>query len=157
MAQAKSKKQDESVVLEHLYPRLREGGLIALVAICIYLSLALFSFDPDDPGWTYTGSGAEVSNLVGLSGAWIADVFLYICGYMAFIFPLMLAYQSLQMFRDRKTELGFSWAIFSFRGLGLILTLTAGAGIAALHFYDSGLQFREGSGGIIGLELTEFI
>jgi DNA segregation ATPase FtsK/SpoIIIE, S-DNA-T family len=157
VAQAKSKKQDESVVFDHLYPRLREGGLIALVAICIYLSLALFSFNPEDPGWTYTGSGAEVTNLVGLSGAWIADVFLYICGYMAFIFPLMLAYQSWQMFRDRKSELGFSWAIFSFRGIGLILTLAAGAGIAALHFYDSGLQFREGSGGIIGIELTELM
>jgi len=157
VAQVKSKKQDKSVVLDHLYPRLREGGLIALVAICIYLSLALFSFDPDDPGWTYTGSGAEVSNLVGLSGAWIADVFLYICGYMAFIFPLMLAYQSWHMFRGRKSELGFSWAIFSFRGLGLVFTITAGAGIAALHFYDTGLQFREGSGGIIGIELTEFM
>ena len=97
MAQAKNKKQDESVVFDHLYPRLREGGLIALVAVCIYLSLALFSFSPEDPGWTYTGSGAEVSNLVGLSGAWIADVFLYIYGYMAFIFPLMLATLSLEL------------------------------------------------------------
>ena len=157
MPQARSKKQDSHDALEHLYPRLREGGLIALVAVCIYLSLALFSFDPEDPGWTYTGSDRGASNLVGLSGAWVADVFLTICGYMAFIFPIMLGFQSLQMFRDRKIDLGFSWAIFSFRSLGLILTLTAGAGIAALHFYDTGLHFRQGSGGIIGLELSELM
>ncbi len=160
MPQAKTKKRkerDNQDVLDHLYPRLREGGLIALVAICIYLSLALFSFDPEDPGWTYTGTDREVSNLVGLSGAWIADVFLTVCGYMAFIFPIMLGFQSLQMFRERKREIQFNWAIFSFHSLGLLLTLAAGAGIAALHFYGTGLHFRQGSGGIIGLELSEFM
>ena len=157
MPQAKVKKQGSHETLDHLYPRLREGGLIALVAICIYLSLALFSFDPEDPGWTYTGTDREVTNLVGLSGAWIADVFLTLCGYMAFIFPLMLAFQAFQIFRERKREIQFNWAIFSFHSLGLILTLAAGAGIAALHFYDTGLHFRHGSGGIIGLELSEFM
>ena len=157
MPQAKAKKQGSHETLDHLYPRLREGGLIALVAICIYLSLALFSFDPEDPGWTYTGTDREVTNLVGLSGAWIADVFLTLCGYMAFIFPLMLAFQAFQIFRERKREIQFNWAILSFHSLGLILTLAAGAGIAALHFYDTGLHFRHGSGGIIGLELSEFM
>ncbi len=157
MPQAKVKKQGSHETLDHLYPRLREGGLIALVAICIYLSLALFSFDPEDPGWTYTGTDREVTNLVGLSGAWIADVFLTLCGYMAFIFPLMLAFQAFQIFRERKREIQFNWAILSFHSLGLILTLAAGAGIAALHFYDTGLHFRHGSGGIIGLELSEFM
>ncbi len=155
MPLAKNKKQDSHDVLDRLYPRLREGGLIALVSACIYLSLALFSFDPQDPGWTYTGTDQEVSNLVGISGAWIADVFLTICGYMAFIFPLMLGFQSFQIFRDRKNEMGFSWTIFFFRTFGLVLTLVAGAGIAALHFYGTGSHLRQGSGGIIGLELSE--
>lgn len=155
MPLAKNKKQDSHDVLDRLYPRLREGSLIALVSACIYLSLALFSFDPQDPGWTYTGTDQEVSNLVGISGAWIADVFLTICGYMAFIFPLMLGFQSFQIFRDRKNEMGFSWTIFFFRTFGLVLTLVAGAGIAALHFYGTGSHLRQGSGGIIGLELSE--
>lgn len=157
MALAKNKKQESPDVLDRLYPRLREGGLIALVSVCIYLSLALFSFDPEDAGWTYTGTDKEVSNLVGLSGAWVADVFLSICGYMAYIFPIMLGFQSLQMFRDRNNEMDFSWAIFFFRGFGLVLTVAAGAGIAALHFYNTGLHFRQGSGGIIGLELSELL
>ncbi len=157
MAQAKSRKPETEDTLAHLYPRLREGGLIMLVAVCIYLCLALFSFDADDPGWTYTGSDEQVSNLVGLSGAWIADVFLTLCGYMAYIFPLMLAFQSWQMFRDRKSAYNFHWLLFSFRLTGLTLTLIAGAGIAALHFYDIGAQFRQGSGGIIGTELAELM
>jgi len=157
VAQTQSKKQDNNDVFDRLYPRLREGGLIALVAVCIYLSMALFSYDPEDPGWTYTGTTGDVSNLVGLSGAWIADVFFTICGYMAFIFPLMLAFQAWQVFKDRKIDVAFNWVILSFHGFGLILTLITGAGLATLHFYDTGLSLRQGSGGIIGTELTEFM
>ena len=119
--------------------------------------MALFSFDPEDPGWTYTGTTGDVSNLVGLSGAWIADVFLTICGYMAFIFPLMLAFQAWQVFKDRNIDVAFNWAILSFHGFGLILTLITGAGLATLHFYETGLHLGQGSGGIIGTELTEFM
>ena len=161
MAQSKNKKQgnnqDSSDVFDRLYPHLREGGLIALVAICVYLCMALFSYNPEDPGWTYTGTTGDVSNLVGLSGAWIADVFFTICGYLAFIFPLMLAFQAWQVFRDRKTDVPFNWAILSFHGFGLILTLVTGAGLASLHFYETGLHLKQGSGGIIGAGLTEFM
>ncbi len=158
MARAKNTKpQTRGDAIEHLYPRIREGGLIALVVACIYLSLALFSFDPGDPGWTYTGADDEVTNLVGTSGAWVADVFLTICGYMAFLFPLMLGVQAWQMFRDRKSDQPFNWAILSFQGFGLVLTLASGAGLATLHFYSAGSDFRQGSGGIIGSELTEFM
>ena len=51
-----NKKQHSHAALDHLYPRLREGGLIAMVSVCIYLSLALLSFDTEYPGWTYTGT-----------------------------------------------------------------------------------------------------
>ncbi|MFP6808648.1 MAG: DNA translocase FtsK 4TM domain-containing protein [Pseudomonadales bacterium] len=143
--------------MDHLGPRLREGALIALVAACIYLSLALFSYNPDDPGWTFTGVDSAVTNMVGSSGAWIADVFLTICGYMAFVFPVMLGFQAWQIFRERKSELPFNWAITFFRGVGFILTMVAGSGLAALHFFASWLDFRQGSGGIIGTELAELM
>ena len=153
MAQAKSTATPPA---SFLGPRLREGALIGLVAVCLYLCLALFSFDPGDPGWTYTGTDEEVKNLVGLSGAWIADVFLFTFGYLAFVFPMMLAFQAWQLFRE-KEKASFSWPLLSFRVTGLCLTLVAGAGLAALHFYDAGLHIREGSGGVIGSELAEWM
>ena len=154
---AKTKSVENEEVMTHLAPRLREGALILLVAVCLYLCLALFSFDPDDPGWTYTGADEQVSNLVGKSGAWIADVFFTICGYVAFIFPMLLGYQAFQVLREREPRDPMVWSIFGFKVLGLLLTLAAGAGIAALHFYGAGTDFRQGSGGIIGTELAEWM
>ncbi len=153
-AEAKDR-ADGTELSEHVIPRLREGGLIALVAVCIYLMLALVSYDPADPGWSYTGDHEQVRNLVGRSGAWIADVMLFLFGFLAFLFPLMLAWQAIQMFRERRRE--FSWMILGFRFSGFLLTIAAGCGLAAMHFYDAGTGLREGSGGVLGNELTTML
>ena len=153
-AEAKDR-ADGTELSEHVIPRLREGGLIALVAVCIYLMLALISYDPADPGWSYTGDHEQVRNLVGRSGAWIADVMLFLFGFLAFLFPLMLAWQAIQMFRERRRD--FSWMILGFRFSGFLLTIAAGCGLAAMHFYDAGTGLREGSGGVLGNELTTML
>ena len=43
----------------------REGAVIALIALAIYLSMALFSFHADDPGWASVGHDARVLNHAG--------------------------------------------------------------------------------------------
>ncbi|MDG1441273.1 MAG: DNA translocase FtsK 4TM domain-containing protein [Pseudomonadales bacterium] len=137
--------------------RLKEGALIGVVALCMYLSLALFTYDPEDPGWSYLGGNEVATNLVGTSGAWLADVMLFIFGYLAFVFPLLLVYQAVVMLRRRSTESAIDWKIFGFRTVGFILTLVAGTGLAALHFYTVGMNLREGSGGILGNEIAAML
>ena len=139
-----------------LAPRLREGALIALVSVCLYLCLALFSFDPGDPGWSYTGTDAEVKNLVGISGAWISDVSFFMFGYLSFVFPLVFAFAAWKLFRGDE-EKQFSLPISSFRFTGLLLILITGAGLSDLHFYEYGAILREGAGGIIGSELVRLM
>ncbi len=53
----------------------REGALIGLAVVCLYLLLALFSYDGNDPGWSSTGSNSQIANAGGPTGAWLADVF----------------------------------------------------------------------------------
>jgi DNA segregation ATPase FtsK/SpoIIIE, S-DNA-T family len=157
LAEGKTKPQSPKQVMDQLQVRLREGALIALVALCLYLCLALFSFDPSDPGWSYTGVDSEVSNLMGRLGAWIADVLFFLFGYLACIFPMMLGYQAWLVFRERGREFDFNWPMFALRALGLVLTLAAGAGIASLHFYRAGANLRQGSGGVLGSELAGWL
>ena len=75
--------------------RLREGAFIGVTAVCLYLMLALMTYSPRDPGWSATGSGAQISNMGGPTGAWLADVFFSLVGYAAYLFPLLLAYRAL--------------------------------------------------------------
>ncbi len=157
MAQAKTREPEKDPISVHMLARVREGGLIGLIALSLYITLALLSFDVADPGWSYTGENEAVTNIVGRSGAWTADVMLFVFGYLAYIFPLLLAYQAWQIFRDRQQINSFNWTILGFRSLGFILTLTAGAGLATLHFYSAGISLREGSGGVLGAVITEFL
>ncbi|MEQ9005608.1 MAG: DNA translocase FtsK 4TM domain-containing protein, partial [Pseudomonadales bacterium] len=59
----------------------REIGLIGLVALALFTLLAMLSYSPVDPGFSVTGGRADVDNLVGPSGAWFADVMLYLFGW----------------------------------------------------------------------------
>lgn len=141
MAQAKAAKRSKADEIadvnrqslrEALYTRLKEGQMILLAALCAYLFLALISFDSTDPGWTYSGHGTHVNNLVGQSGAWLADVLFFLFGYIAFVLPVMLTVQCIRMFREEHPPV-FDWLILGSRSFGLVLTITAGAGLATLH------------------------
>ena len=75
---------------EQLTYRLREGALLAMIALCLYLCMALFTYQTSDPGWTRSGDVAQVGNAAGSMGAWIADVLLLVLGYLAYLFPLIV-------------------------------------------------------------------
>lgn len=133
-------------------PRLREGLLIAVAAVCAYLLVSLVSYSQADPGWSGTGSGGQVSNLGGPTGAWLADVCFSLVGYLAYLFPLMLAYRAALLFAERQRPRAFSGAVLSIRALGLVLVMASGTGLAALNVGAVG-PLPQGAGGIIGLAL----
>ncbi len=130
---------------------LKEGLLLVLLALAIYLFLALFSYSPEDPGWSRTGDPNNIANTVGSSGAWIADVLLILFGYLSYLIPVMLAYRAFVLFRERKQAEVFSWSMFGLRAAGFILTLIGATALANLHFLS---ELPESAGGILGTALT---
>ena len=65
---------------------------------------SLFSYDVNDPGWTYRGTDQQVLNITGRVGAWIADFMLSIIGFMAFTFPLMLMSSAWKFLSEARSE-----------------------------------------------------
>ena len=61
----------------------REGAVIGLIALCIYLAMALFTFSPSDPGWASVGHETQVSNHAGRTGAWLASLLMDLFGHVA--------------------------------------------------------------------------
>ena len=70
----------------------REGALLVISAVAIYLLVSIASYHPGDPGWSNASHVQRIANQGGVAGAWIADVLLYLFGVMAYLFPVMLGY-----------------------------------------------------------------
>jgi len=132
----------------------KEGALIGFVAICSYLLLAMLSYDPGDPGWSRTGSGAQIENAGGPFGAWVADIFFSLFGYLAYLFPVMLAYRAWIVFRDRSHQSQLDWILVSLRAVGLILVFVAGSGLAAMNYGSEVSDLPYSHGGLLGASVS---
>ncbi|MEX1032571.1 MAG: DNA translocase FtsK 4TM domain-containing protein [Cellvibrionaceae bacterium] len=137
--------------------RIKEGMLIGFVAICLYLLLALLSYSPDDPGWSSTGIGDGVANVAGPAGAWIADIFLYLFGYLSYLFPFMLGYQAWRVFKLRDSEVGLDGVLLSLRVVGLCLVMVAGTGLVAMHYGVAETDLPSTQGGVLGAEIADAV
>jgi S-DNA-T family DNA segregation ATPase FtsK/SpoIIIE len=138
----------------YLGSRLREGAFIGVTAVCLYLLMALVSYSTRDPGWSATGTGAQVHNLGGPTGAWLADVFFSLVGYAAYLFPLLLAYRALVLLLQRHDpDKGLDWTTFGIRALGLVLVMIAGTALAAMNDMGSS-SLPQGAGGILGQAIS---
>src|SRR5256885_13111166 len=70
---------------------LRESAIIALGIVALVLLIALLTYSPDDPGFSFTGNSAPVRNRIGVIGAWLAQMLFFLFRRPAFLFPLVLA------------------------------------------------------------------
>ena len=155
MAQARRKKITTGTtgLSSHIQHGLREGAMLVLMALALFLLLALFTYHVDDPGWSHTGTREVIHNLTGVVGAWFADVLFSLFGYLAYLFPVIIGYSGWLVLRGHKVngsrnevdyrELGIRWA-------GFLVTLATGCALTSLHFkLPTGMLPLDG-GGILG-------
>ncbi|MFT7224207.1 MAG: S-DNA-T family DNA segregation ATPase FtsK/SpoIIIE, partial [Cellvibrionaceae bacterium] len=133
---------------------IKEGALIGWLLLCAFLLLALLSFSLNDPGWSTTGSNTNVRNLAGPIGAWIADVSFSLFGYIAYLFPLMIAYRACHVFFERNRPISFNSLMFLVRIIGLILVVGAGTGLVDLQSGGVSPMLPVADGGILGISIA---
>ncbi|MCF7996661.1 MAG: DNA translocase FtsK 4TM domain-containing protein [Chromatiaceae bacterium] len=133
----------------------REGALWVVVIISLYLVLALATYSPDDPGWSFAGEQAMVANTGGRFGAWFADLSLFLFGVFAYLIPIGLAASAFLIFREREPEPETKLYWLVLRWIGLLLTLAAGAGLASLQFAGPFGDLPNGIGGGLGQMVSE--
>lgn len=139
---------------QQLHYRLKEGALIAVGALCLYLWMALLTYDTSDPGFSHTATVDQVQNAAGRAGAYFADILFMVLGYFAYIFPLLLAVKTWQIFRERHQPWDWSGWLFSWRLIGLVFLVLSGAALAHIHFHPpASLPFS--AGGALGESLGD--
>ena len=155
MAQARKQRGSDGppAIVRHVQRGLREGAFFLLLAISAYLLLSLLTFNTADPGWSHTGTGGPVQNAGGHAGAWFADIFLYLFGYIAYLIPVMVAWGGWLVYRGRvpADEAG-AIRFHLLRWAGFLFTLLAACGLASLHFaaMPGTLPIGAEAGGVLG-------
>ncbi|RCV89805.1 DNA translocase FtsK [Billgrantia montanilacus] len=134
----------------HLHGAAREGAIILLLAGCVFLLLALFSYEPADPGWSHRGPETDVDNWMGPIGAWLSDVLYSLFGASALWWPGMLGFAGWWLIRSRRVHIEWDATGVAVRLGGLVLLLLGTTTLGALHFYSPESKLPYASGGILG-------
>ncbi len=135
---------------------LQEARWLILIAIATFLALSLWGYQRSDPGWSHAVHTTTLHNPAGRTGAWLADLMLYIFGLSAWWWTVLLiafvwwGYRRLDGQRpsDRR-PLYIALA-------GFVVLIVASSGLEALRFYTLKATLPVGPGGVIGIELGAF-
>jgi S-DNA-T family DNA segregation ATPase FtsK/SpoIIIE len=152
VTQASRKQKEGKPIAGHVITNLREVLVFASLMVAVYLFIALITYHPDDPGWSHSVTPTEIHNSAGTIGAWLADILLYIFGYFGYVIPVMFLVSGWRWFQLRRKKEPFNQITFSIRGVGILLGLVGGCGIAWMHFQAGSALPHEvrGAGGILG-------
>ena len=154
MAQARRKKIIIGKGLStHIQHGLREGAMLVLGAIALFLLTAFVTYNIEDPGWSHTGPREVIYNAAGVVGAWFADVFFSLLGYLSYLLPVIIAYSGWLVFNGGNKERGdgqIDYHVLGIRWAGFFATLAAGCALTSLHFNFVVSTLPLDGGGILG-------
>src|SRR5690606_14613726 len=69
---------------------LREARWIVFAALAVWLALVLASWNKGDPAWSQSVPGNVIQNRGGALGAYVADLLLFLFGYAAWLWVVLL-------------------------------------------------------------------
>jgi len=155
MARAQKTTQPAQRISAQVSRALREGALIISGVLAFILWYALFTYDASDPGFSQATSSTTVNNGMGRVGAFAADFLFNFFGRPAYLFTVMMVYLGWMLYREQKTQHGYTRMDYALRVGGFVATLVTSCALATLHF--SPLGFNETAGGIVGRIVGEWL
>jgi DNA segregation ATPase FtsK/SpoIIIE, S-DNA-T family len=130
-------------VHDALRRRVRELGGLALVVIAVLLSLALATWSVQDPSLSHA-TNAPVRNMLGVSGAIVADLLIQLLGLAALVLVLPVAIWGWRLITHRPLQRE------RIRLLFWLLAVVMAASCAASLPHSATWPLPVGLGGVIG-------
>lgn len=130
---------------------LLEAYWLFILALALALLACLFTYHPQDPSWSHLLSSSVIHNFGGRAGAWVVDLLLFVFGFSAYWWcVLLLRYVYLgwrELYRnDLVTELSHCIVV----GCGFLFLLSASVALEALRFYRFSAALPGDAGGVLG-------
>lgn len=127
--------------------RILEAGLLFFTVFAMFTMLALFSFDPADPGWAQTGYQTQVRNLGGAVGAYLSDLLLNLFGLIAYSLPFVIAIVGWLLFQRFHELMKLDYLTLGLKLIGFFMFYLGVTSLASMNFDDI---FYFSAGGILG-------
>ena len=144
------------IALPHfITKRISEGSFIIVLTAALFVLLSLITHRASDPGWSHASPHAAViMNAGGQVGAYIADSFYLVFGYLAYLLPVSFAYLAWVILMDYRILRVVHKPVLLLRGTGLLLLLTGGCGLLSLQMHAAALSGIYHSGGVVGKSIS---
>ncbi len=155
MASLKNKPKETSLLTVRLAALLRESRLILLGAAAIYLILVLYGYDRNDPAWSHSASNVVPHNAGGIVGAWSADILLYVFGFSAWWWAVLLSQKVWIGYRGIAQNSLFDRRALWIALLGFALLLVASSSLEALRLHTLRAALPYVPGGMLGTVLGD--
>ena len=152
-ARAVDRRAAPSPLPEKIGNLLQESRWLGLGAVALFLTMALWGFSKEDPGWSHAVISQTMHNPAGRAGAWIADLMLYIFGLSAWWWIVLLGMFVWWGFRKfNSPDEHKQHPLFIALG-GFSFLLLASSSLEALRFYSMKAELPLAPGGMLGIEL----
>ena len=89
----------------------REIAVVGLIALALFVTLAIASYSPQDSGFSYSSAASQTNNLVGPAGAYFSSLILYLLGWVAYILPFCLLVVGLRLIFAERAALNWLFGL----------------------------------------------
>jgi len=137
---------------------LREARWIVFAALTFLLAMVLATWDPADPGWSHAAHVSRIHNWGGAVGAYLADILLFLFGYSAVLWVVLLLQRVVTGFY-RLTHPAPDAALARLRwevGAGFVCLFIGFMGLETLFALQRTLAYPAG-GGQLGQLLVQVL
>ena len=138
-----------------LFMLVRESRWLLLVASASYIAMVLFGYNPADPAWSHSETGALTSNPGGVLGAYFSDLMLYLFGFSAWWLVLFMLQRVWAGYRELRADSIFCKRTLWVSMLGFVLLLLASSALESIRMYTFKAILPMAPGGMFGAVLGE--
>lgn len=153
---------DPSALPSRIGKLLGEVRWFLLLAVTLGFLCVLASYSKADPGWSHANQVADIHNLGGRVGAWLADVLFFIFGFSAYWWSVLLLRRCWRGWRTVTAEFPSSVhrdtherdeageGSITVSWIGFALTLVSSMGLEAIRMYPLRAALPRAPGGVLG-------
>ncbi|HXU92180.1 MAG TPA: DNA translocase FtsK 4TM domain-containing protein [Gallionella sp.] len=133
-----------------LFVLLRESRWLLLAAGAAYFAMALYGYDPADPAWSHSATGAQTGNPAGALGAHLADLLFYLFGVSAWWLVAFMVQRVWAGYRGLRPDSVFCKRTFWVSVGGFAVLLLASSALEAIRLHTLQVALPLAPGGMLG-------